>query len=261
MKDFLAREKLKVEISSYVNHPILRGHMLTKDDAIAGLELQFGSYVFDQDIVIENKVHRFVSDDRILTNRNVLIEPSDFEYQTILWCPVPVYSFGSVVIRLIVCLLLLLLPYPGQCVFVYIACSCYHYMRFLGYWPVKKLIFFLIVVEWLEIKCFVGQWPLLYVIDVILLVSVICRNVYRRFVIDPGRLYWYVPHLATSLWHEYEDGVSEEVLKSTIRMRLRRMCSIPIPDRYLAHFELGTSVFAKYLIRESPFFMLRALDS
>lgn len=68
----------------------------------------------------------------------------------------------------------------------------------------------------------------------------------------------YIPHLVSSLVLEYDRGCNATSVKSTIRMRSRRLAALPIPDRDALQLISGSEVVAEEIIASEPFFWVEA---
>jgi hypothetical protein len=64
----------------------------------------------------------------------------------------------------------------------------------------------------------------------------------------------YVPHLISSIVAEYDRGCNAESVRNTIRQKMRRLASFPLPDRDALQIMVGTELMAMELIRESDYF-------
>jgi hypothetical protein len=110
-----------------------------------------------------------------------------------------------------------------------------------------------------------GFWAYFYaplVLSSPLLVILVLVNRYYQKNVSHGEYVSvalkYVPHLVSSVVQEYERGTNIECLETTVRQRIRRMASLPIPDIELLDCIYGSEVVIKYLVIHSPFFVHRA---
>jgi len=110
-----------------------------------------------------------------------------------------------------------------------------------------------------------GFWAYFYaplVLSSPLLVILVFVNRYYQKNVSHGEYVSvalkYVPHLVSSVVQEYERGTNIECLETTVRQRIRRMASLPIPDIELLDCIYGSEVVIKYLVIHSPFFVHRA---
>lgn len=68
----------------------------------------------------------------------------------------------------------------------------------------------------------------------------------------------YSPHLVSSLVMEYDRGTSAEVVRSTIRQKVRRLACLPIPDKDALIIIASSEYLAEALIEGGDFFSERA---
>lgn len=73
------------------------------------------------------------------------------------------------------------------------------------------------------------------------------------------RLLTYVPHWVSCTLAEYGPSASVEAIEASLLMRMRRVASLPIPDKDHIGLYHGTALVIKHLLTTDPFFWVGAL--
>lgn len=68
----------------------------------------------------------------------------------------------------------------------------------------------------------------------------------------------YCPHLVSCVVQEYDRGTNAASVRSTIRQRIRRLASLPLPDHSALPIIAGSELVAIWVIEHEPFFWARA---
>lgn len=64
----------------------------------------------------------------------------------------------------------------------------------------------------------------------------------------------YVPHIVSSVVSEYSIGTCPEVVYSSVRTKISRLSTIPLPDRYALQLIAGSDIAVKVVVAENNFF-------
>jgi hypothetical protein len=64
----------------------------------------------------------------------------------------------------------------------------------------------------------------------------------------------YVPHLVSAVVHEYDRGTGAVSVRSSLRMRIRRLAAFPLPDFDTNKFVAGTEEMCLQVMTEDGFF-------
>lgn len=64
----------------------------------------------------------------------------------------------------------------------------------------------------------------------------------------------YVPHLVSSVMAEYDRGTNASAARSTLRQKMRRLASLPLPDEDALKFIVGSELVCEQLLSHEDFF-------
>lgn len=70
----------------------------------------------------------------------------------------------------------------------------------------------------------------------------------RRYVVD------YVPHVVSAVMSEYDRGTNATAARATIRQKVRRLASLPLPDEDALKFIVGSELVCEQLLMNEDFF-------
>jgi hypothetical protein len=205
---------------------VLSGHGLKMGDCIDALE-RVSDIVFDEmEIVVKSKICSYDREQRMLVQRNVIETKADFDVAQIEGTH---YYFSRNWWHLVTCLFTILT--------LGVLVVAYSYLDFeiLGFEIARIgivvaftliMLCFLISFSWLLTK----RW---------------CHVQYKIA---------FVPHLVSCLVSEYDRGTNISVARSTMRGKLRRMASFPLPDKDALTLLHGTEIVAEALLSRQDFY-------